>query len=308
MVNRIDHQQRPSIMLWVMKFIFMLIRFFVGSKSNYDIVKERMRFDKMAQRIPKLKGFEINKFMIGEMRAEWIKPKNAKRDKVLYYLHGGAYAVCSMETHRRMVGKIAEAAGIIALGIEYRMIPEAAFPAATKDALMGYKYLLSQGYKGSDIVVAGDSAGGGLSAALVQILRKEGLPQPALSVLLSPWADLAGTGESNTKFDVRTSIINQHGLLHFGAMYAANTDINNPLVSPIYGDFTNTTPMYIVVSRHELIYNDSTRLATQVDSYGVPVTLETYPKVMHVWQVFDYLLPEARQSIKQLGNVIKAAL
>lgn len=308
MINRIDHQAKPSLMLRLMKFIFWLIRVFIGSKVEYDIVKERKRFDRMAQRIPKAANVDIETLTVAGMYAEWIKPKGANSQQVLYYLHGGAYAVCSLQTHRRLIAKLAEAAGIIALAVEYRMAPEAPYPAATEDALAGYQHLLLQGYEGRNIIVAGDSAGGGLTAALLQLLRDNNLPQPALAVLISPWADLEGTGESNVTYDVASSIINQRGLLYQGKLYAHTTDIRHPLVSPIYADFTGLAPMYIVASRHELIFDDSVRIAAKADTAGIPVTLETYPHVMHVWQIFDYLLPEAKESIKRIGSVMRAAL
>lgn len=295
-------------MLLLMKLVFIALRFFVGAKAEYDIVRERKRFDRLAQRIPPAPNMLIEPIKLGHMKAEWIKPAGADSTKVLYYLHGGAYAVCSLDTHRRMVAKIAEAAGTIAFAIDYRMVPEAPFPAATEDALEGYRFLLEMGYTGQDIVVAGDSAGGGLSAALLQLLRDNNLPQPALAVLLSPWADLEGTGQSNITYDVPTSIINQKGLLHHGRLYANGADLRHPLISPIYANYQGLAPLYIVASRHELIYDDSVRLAEKAAADGTPVVLETYPHVMHVWQVFDYIILEARHSIRQIGKAIKQAL
>lgn len=308
MLHRTDHQESPSFMLRIMLFIFSVLRFFTGTRTETNVPKHRKLIERLARLLPHYKGATNTAFNIDGMPAEWIKPYKADPKKVLYYLHGGAYAVCSINTHRRMIGKIASRAGVIALAIEYRMAPEDLFPAAVDDAVKGYQYLLDQGFEASDIVIGGDSAGGGLSVALMVKLKDMGLPLPKTAILLSPWTDLEGIGESNTKYDIPSSIINNKALVYHGKLYAGKEDVQNPLISPIYADLSGLPPFLVTASRTELIYNDSTRLVEKAVNDGDEVTFITYPNPMHVWQVFDFLLPEARRSIAELGDYIKTSL
>ena len=310
MLIRKDLQRGPSIMLLIMKLVMIIMHLFSKKqKIPYYVPKLRKKLDASAERFLKRpKAVNYEPYDLDGMLCEWIRPTGSDPKKVLYYLHGGAYAICSLKTHRRLIANIARQAGTEAFAIEYRMAPENPYPAAVDDAVKGYQYLLDQGYEPKHIVIAGDSAGGGLTAVTMLKLRELGLPQPAAGVLLSPWADLEGIGESNIKYDVRSSVINNPALIFHGQIYAGDHDLRDPYISPIYADFTGVAPMYIVASRHELIYDDSTRLAAKADKDGVVVTFDTYPHVMHVWQTFDMLLPEARQSIKEIGNYIKAQL
>ena len=310
MLIRKDLQRRPSVMLLIMKFVMTLMRLFSKKqKIPYYVPKLRKRLDIASDRfLARPRSVKYEPSELDGMLCEWIYPKGSDPKKILYYLHGGAYAICSLKTHRRLIANIAKQAGTQAFAIEYRMAPEDPYPAALDDAVKGYKYLLDKGIEARNIVIAGDSAGGGLTAATMLKLRELGLPQPGAGVMLSPWADLEGVGESNTKYDVRSSLINNPALVYHGQLYANGADIRDPYVSPIYANYAGIAPMYIVASRHELIYNDSTRLVDKADQDGVEVTFDTYPQVMHVWQTFDMLLPEARQSIKEIGNYIKTKL
>lgn len=310
MLIRKDLERAPSFMLLIMKlFLYVVHLFGKKQKIPYYIPKLRKKLDAAAEKyLKRPKAVNYEPFDLDGMLCEWIRPDGSDPEKVLYYLHGGAYAICSLKTHRRLIANIARQAGTQAFAIEYRMAPEAPYPAALDDAIKGYKFLLSKGIEAKNIVIAGDSAGGGLTAVTMLKLRELGLPQPGAGVLLSPWADLEGTGESNIKYDVKSSAINNPALLFHGEIYANGVDLRDPYLSPIYADFSGIAPMYIVASRHELIYDDSTRLADKADKDGVEVTFDTYPHVIHVWQTFDMLLPEARQSIKEIGNYIKTKL
>ena len=145
------------------------------------------------------KGVKVRSTKIGERDAEWLRPVGADKDKVLLFLHGGGYAVGSLQTHRALAARIAQLAGIRALIIDYRLAPEHPFPAGLEDAVYAYKWLLNQGYESDHIVIAGDSAGGGLTISTQLILRDMQLPMPAASVCMSPWIDLEFTGESAKK-------------------------------------------------------------------------------------------------------------
>lgn len=300
--------EKQSFQLRIFRIVFWFIRLFSGKKMR-DIHSTRREMDFGARtflRRPSKVSYQP--ITMGGVPAERITPDNARHDKVLYYLHGGAYALCSLDTHRRMVAKIAQAAGVTAFLIDYRMAPEHLFPAALDDATKGYQWLLDQGYKAQDIVIAGDSAGGGLAVATMLKLREDCRPMPAAAVLLSPWTDLEGIGDSNKRKKRTDSVLRNEWLVWHGKLYAGDSDIRNPFISPVYGDCTSLPPMMIQVGQPELIYNDSTRLAAKARAEGVEVELVEWANTFHVWQVYDFLLPEARESIKQMGAYVKLHL
>jgi acetyl esterase/lipase len=169
---------------------------------------------------------------------EWITNDESSDAATLYYLHGGGYSIGSVNTHATMISQIARAAKARAFAIDYRLAPEHPFPAALDDALAGYRWLLEQGIDAKSIVVAGDSAGGGLTAALLLALRDAGDPLPGGAVLLSPWTDLAGTGESQrTRADLDPMIPAFEGVSPMAEWYLGGRSATEPLISPLYGDY-----------------------------------------------------------------------
>lgn len=292
----------------VFRFFLRIIRLFTGNRLP-PVARMRRDMDRGAGLfLRRPKHVSYHSFDIGGIPAERITPNGARHDKVLYYLHGGAYALCSLHTHRRMIARIAQAAGITAYAIEYRMAPEHVFPAALDDALLGYQWLLQQGFKPEDIIIAGDSAGGGLSVATLLKLKEQCLPMPAAAVLLSPWTDLEGIGDSNKLPRRNDSVLHNEGLIWHGKLYAGPTDIRNPFVSPIYAQCENLPPIMIQVGQLELLYNDSTRMAEKLQAGGVEVELVEWGHTFHVWQIYDFFLPEAKESIQQMGDYMKRKL
>lgn len=301
-------REKRSWQLALFRFILLFVRLFVGKRLP-TVNRMRKDMDRAAKWfLPRAKNITIQPLTIAGMRAERITPKGARHDKALYYLHGGAYALCSLETHRRMVAKIAEAAGITAFAIEYRMAPEYTYPVALEDAIAGYQYLLDEGYKPEDIIIAGDSAGGGLSAATLLKIKELGLPLPAAGVLLSPWGDLEGTGESNKIPRRKDSVLHNDALLWHGKLYAGKANLRDPFISPIYGDYTGLPPIMIQVGAVELIHSDSVRIAAKAQADGVAVELVEWAHTFHVWQMYDFFLPEAHESIQQMGEYMKKRL
>lgn len=241
------------------------------------------------------------------LKAEWVIPKGAAENKVIYYLHGGAYAMGSIHTHRRLMAKIAQAAGVQVFAIEYSLVPEAFFPVALNQAVECYQYLLDKGFAAENIVISGDSAGGGLSVATMLQLRELGKPLPAAAVLLSPWTDVEGIGNSNNCADPRDPI-NNIALQYYGKLYCGQDNIRNPLISPIYADLSGLPPILAQVSQSELLFDDTNRLAVRAKAAGVEFTLQSWYGMMHVWQLFDTYVPEARDAIKKIGVFVKQQL
>ena len=255
------------------------------------------------------RGVETRPDRLAGVEVDWLHPQEAPKDKVLYYLHGGAYVLGSRRTHRKLAGHMAKAAGIVAVLPEYRLAPENPFPAAIEDAVAVYKALLEKGSGPDDIVIAGDSAGGGLTVATLLSLRHEGVPLPAAAVLLSPFLDVTGSGESmKTRADQDPWF--DPNDIHVVARYYSpdETQWTNPLVSPVFANVAGLPPMLIQVGDDEILLSDSTRMADHLREEGVDVELEVWPELWHVFQLFVGKMPESRQAIEKIGDYIRRAL
>ena len=242
--------------------------------------------------------------------AEWIRVGGAsgRPDAALLYLHGGGYAIGSINTHRALVAELGRPAGTPALAIDYRLAPESPFPAAVEDATAAYRWLLAQGIAPSHLAIAGDSAGGGLTVATLVALRDAGLPLPATAVCFSPWIDLEGLGRSMIERASRDPLIQKEGMLQFSAAYLAGKDPRTPLAAPLYADLTGLPPLLIQVGEEETLYDDAVRLAERARKSGVDATLEAWAEMIHVWQLFAPVLPEGREALTAAGRFIGARL
>lgn len=244
---------------------------------------------------------------IGAMQAEWVETATSDPARTLLYLHGGGYIVCSPDTHRPMVARLARASGARALLIDYRLAPEHPFPAAVEDAREAYRWLLAQGTRPSQIVVAGDSAGGGLTLALLLALKARGEPMPAAAVTLSPWTDLAFTSWAHLTHEKRDPMLSVHGAMLAARHYLQDTVPTEPLASPLYGDYAGLPPLLIHAGTHEILVDDSRRVAEKAAQAGVHVELEVWDRMPHVFQAFPFL-PEARRAVTEIGDFVRRHL
>lgn len=235
---------------------------------------------------------------------EWVIPAGTGSERVILYLHGGAYNAGSTRSHRALAANIAYAARARALTIDYRLAPEHPYPAALLDALSAYQWLLDSGIRPEQIAIAGDSAGGGLSVALLAALRERGLPMPAAAVVLSPWTDLSASGESWQENARSDYMINGPKLREAARLYLKDASPQTPLASPVYAKLEGLPPLLIQVGSDEVLLSDSLRLAENARLSGVDVTLEVWDGMQHVWQFAASLLPEARQAIEKIGKFI----
>jgi len=238
--------------------------------------------------------------------AEWIDTPGAARDRVILYLHGGGYTMGSINTHRAMIARIGRASCSRVLALDYRLAPENPFPAAVDDATAVYKWLLGEGYKSKRIVISGDSAGGGLTVATLIALRDSKVPLPAAAVPISPWTDLAGTGESLRTRAAADPMVQAELLAPQAKMYYGANDPKNPLISPLFADLSGLPPMLIQVGDAEILLDDATRLAERARNAGVDVDLEVWLEMPHVWHVFAKLLPEGQGAIERIGGFVIA--
>ncbi|MFD2718437.1 alpha/beta hydrolase [Hymenobacter monticola] len=238
--------------------------------------------------------------------AEWLRPRAAHPTRVMLYLHGGGYVLGSLNTHRSLVGSLAQRCGLNVLTINYRKAPDHPFPAALDDAKRAYRWLLRQGYQPHDIVVAGDSAGGGLALALLLALRNAGENMPAAGIGLSPWTDL------NLPVSALRRVAREEGLLlealqmrNWGPLYAHKTALSHPLLSPLQADLHGLPPLLIQVSSAEVLYDDALRFADKARAAGVPVTLQPFEGLVHWWHLFWRIVPEARQALDQVAAFLQ---
>jgi monoterpene epsilon-lactone hydrolase len=241
---------------------------------------------------------------LGGVPGEWVEgPK--KGEIVLLYLHGGGYFGCSAETHRPITAGFA-LQGFRVYAPDYRLAPENRFPAAVDDAVAVYRALLDAGYLPQTIVVAGESAGGGLALSMMLALRAAGIPLPAGAAVFSPWTDLAATGDSIRTNADRCAMFSGSDIAPTAGYYLGETDPYDPLASPLYADLQGLPPLIIHVGADEVLRDDSTRLAERARAAAVAVELKIWPVVPHAWQLAPHMIPEGRQSLREAGEFLRA--
>jgi acetyl esterase/lipase len=241
----------------------------------------------------------------GGVPAEWITTPEAVDERVIYYLHGGGYIMGSINTHREMISRLSRAAGGRALAIDYRLAPENPFPAAVEDSTGAYRWLLSTGVDPARLVIAGESAGGGLTVATLVALRDAGDALPTAAVCLSPWVDLECLGESMTTKAEIDPMAHREDILELAEAYLGDTHPRTPLAAPLYADLRGLPPLLIQVGTAEVLLDDSTRLAERARSAGVDVILEPWDDMFHMWHFFAAMLPEGQQAIDRIGEFIR---
>jgi monoterpene epsilon-lactone hydrolase len=237
------------------------------------------------------------------VHGEWLETDNVQR--TVYYLHGGGYVACSPRSHRGFTANLALVANARVLSLDYRLAPEDKFPAALEDAVAGYRLLLDKGENPKNIVIGGDSAGGGLAAATLIALRERGLPMPAGAFLLSPWTDLAATGETLETNDASDPMLSGKLVAPMAKLYYGDFSPKNSLVSPLYGDLREFPPLRIYVSDTEILLDDSRRFAERAKQQGVVVDLRVWNKMPHVWPVFvAFGIPESKTAFGEIVEFI----
>ncbi len=274
--------------------------------SGLPIEQRRTGMEDGVALLPIAEGVKSEPVTIGDMQAEWIVPAEIDNDAVILYLHGGAYCLGSITTHRSMVSFIAKAARAKALIIDYRLAPENPFPAAVEDAVSAYRWLLAQGVSPQKLIMAGDSAGGGLSVATLVDLKQKGELLPAAAVCLSPWVDLEGIGASMTAKAEVDPMIQREGLMEMAKAYLAKADPKTPLAAPMYANLKGLPPLLIQVGTAETLLDDSIRLTERAKQAGVQVVLESRDDMIHVWQMFVGMgVPESKDAVDGIARFIQ---
>jgi acetyl esterase/lipase len=245
----------------------------------------------------------------GGVPAAWIRSPGADPNRVVVYFHGGGFRLGSIASHRGLMARLSAASGCSLLGVAYRLAPEHHFPAPIEDALKVLDWLLPQVGDTNRIGLAGDSAGGGLALATLLSLRDSGRPLPAACVLFSPWTDLAATGASYATRAGRDPIHQRPMILAMAKSYLGPAgDPRAPLASPLYADLAGLSPVFIQVGDRETVLDDSRDFARRAEEAGVPVELQVWDEMIHVFQLFADDLPEARQAIASAGEFLRGRL
>jgi epsilon-lactone hydrolase len=239
---------------------------------------------------------------LAAVKCERVVPQGAVAGRTILYLHGGAYTAGSPRSHRPMVARIAEAAKAVAVSADYRLGPEHRFPAAVDDATAIYRALLESGTEPGQLIVAGDSAGGGLTMALALALKLAGLPQPAGYFVISPWVDLSQSGASYRTKAETDPMISKASLDHNALAYLGGLEANDPLASPVLGDFEGVAPVLIQTGSEETLLSDSLTLADVLAHARVEVRLEVWPEMIHVFHAWGAALQAARRAIAVAGT------
>lgn len=247
---------------------------------------------------------------IGDLAGEWVIAPGADQDFRLLYLHGGGYVSGCPGFYLAMAARISAAAKCAVFMPDYRLAPEHPFPAGLEDCIRAYLWLRENGPDGAKpakaVFIAGDSAGGGLTLAMVLTLRDRNLPQPLGAIPISPFADQTLSGDSFHSQGELDPIMHPNCMGDFVRLYVGDADVRHPLISPIFGDFTGVCPLLIQAGEYEIIRDDSVRVAEVARQVGVDVTLEIYPGMFHVFQSHEPLLPEAVLAIKRIADFMRS--
>jgi len=253
---------------------------------------------------PVFKETLFEKVSIGNVPAEWFRREDSEGGPVILYLHGGGFGLGSVETHRDLVARICRTSRANTLSLEYRLAPEHRFPAQVEDATGAYHWLLDQGIDPERLVIAGDSAGGGLTISTLVNLRDLGTPLPAAGVCLSPWVDLEALGATVDEND-RYDYICRRALQQYRRRFVADEHVRHPLAAPLYAELHGLPPLLVQAGSAETLLDDSRRIVERARHHGVDVTFRVWEDMIHVWQLFAFMVPQASAAIDEIGTFIR---
>lgn len=276
--------------------------------SNTSIAGFRELCEKGARKYSRIpEDVTIKEQFIEGMKSEWLIPKGAASDKVVLYIHGGGYVSGSCNDHRGFVSKFARNTGVANLIFEYRLAPEYPFPAALEDSVKIYKWILSSGYKPENIIITGESAGGGLCLATLLALKEQNTPLPAAAVAISPWTDLTCSSNSyRTKNKVSVAPLNSWFV--FSKYYVGNNDAAFPLISPLFGDLKGLPPILINSGINDELFEDGEKFYLKAKEAGVDVIFKSGMGMVHCYPLLAPLFKEATEAMNEITEFIKKYL
>ena len=278
-----------------------LLRTFVKPHSRRPLDIRRLRAKSGWMETAAPPGTAVRAARVGDVPGEWLEPAGARA--TLLYLHGGAFVLGSPASHRVLAGAFCRSGFRVFLP-DYRLAPEHPFPAALDDAAAVYRGLVEEGVDPRSLVVAGESAGGGLALSLLVRLRDSGGPLPPAAALFSPWTDLAISGDSIEANNGSEGMFFNDNLRPIAELYLAGADPRTPLASPLYADLHGFPPLLVHVGERELLLDDAVRLVERAGQAGVDVALKRWSVVPHGWQLLQRVVPEAAQSVAEAADFL----
>jgi epsilon-lactone hydrolase len=272
--------------------------------ENTSINEFRIKCEQGAARYQKIpNGIVIQKDNIKGINAEWIIPDGAKQEKIILYVHGGGYVSGSCSDHRGFVSKFANKCGVTTLLYEYRLAPEHPFPAALEDSITVYKELLSRGKKPENIIIAGESAGGGLALAILLALKEHKIKLPAAAVAISPWTDLTCSGNSyRTKNSVSIAPLNSWTV--FSKYYKGTNKADHPFISPLYGNLKELPPIFINSAENDELFDDGEQFYLKAKAAGVDITFKAGKGMVHCYPLLAPMFKEATEAMNEICEFI----
>ncbi len=300
----------PSLRAWLLeqavrRFLRPLLSVEVRAA---DLLRAQQRLERWVSFLPRPRHVDVQAWRGGDLRGEWLRPHRQRSNAVVLYLHGGAYIIGSPASHRDLTASLAHKTGLCVLTLDYRLAPQACFPAWRDDAIAAYDALLAQGYGADQIILAGDSAGGNLVLSCALQLQQEGRPMPAALVLLSPWTDMHCQSASMRLLAPFDAMLDVASLTQLGRYHARAHALDDPGLSPLYGDMRGLPPTLLQVSDSEVLLDDGLQWATRAEAAGVIVERQIRPGMMHVFQLFCRWLPEADHAVDDIAAFITAHL
>ncbi|MFZ5628322.1 MAG: alpha/beta hydrolase [Spirochaetota bacterium] len=250
-------------------------------------------------------GCSLMEGSIDSIAYDFWTPEQLKPGRLLIYSHGGGYTMFSHKTHRTLASRLAVEFEAQAIVYDYRLSPEHRFPAAVDDALAVYQHVLRQGYDPRNIILAGDSAGGGLTFALLLAARDHDLPMPGLAIGISPWVDMTLSGYSFQENPHKDVMLSPDGVRHFREMYLDGGDPKHPYASPLFGDLKGFPPVMLQAAGDEILRDDSVLFAAALRQAGIKVELDVSPGLFHVFEFAWRILPQADEAIIRMGDFVR---
>lgn len=289
---------------WQTKVLNRVLHFTIKRMMTNSSLEETRRFveSRGKPRLPA--GVKMSPVAAHAFRGDWLQTRDSSDEMTLLYLPGGGFVLPASGQVPPMVARVCRASGARALILHYRLAPEHPFPAGLEDCLAAYRYLLDMGTDPSRIVIGGDSAGGGLTLSTLLALRDDGDPLPAGAFAISPFTDFSFGGESRFANERRDPMLSTKSMGQMNALYLDDALHDNPLVSPVFGDFRGLPPILAQVGSTEVLLDDTRRVGERAKLQGVDFRVEVWDEVPHVWHMVGFL-PETQQATAKIGEFMR---